>query len=101
MTEASIVSRKRLWTGYGLSGLMTIFLLMDAIMKLFKPAFVVKATVDLGYPESTIVGIGALLLCSTLLYVFPRTSVLGAVLLTGYLGGAVASNVRAATPLFN
>lgn len=101
MIEASIVSRKRLWTGYGLSGVTTMFLLFDATMKLFKPVFVVKATVDLGYPESTIVGIGAVLLCSTLLYVFPRTSMLGAVLLTGYLGGAVASNVRAATPLFN
>jgi hypothetical protein len=101
MTEATIISRKRLWTGYALSGLTTIFLLFDATMKLFKPVFVVKAAVDLGYPESTIVGIGTVLLCSTLLYVFPRTSVLGAVLLTGYLGGAVASNVRAATPLFN
>jgi DoxX-like family len=101
MTEANVISRTRRWTGHGLSGLTTIFLLADAIMKLFKPVFVVQATVSLGYPESTIVGIGAALLCSTLLYVFPRTSVLGAVLLTGYLGGAVASNVRAAMPLFN
>jgi len=54
-----------------------------------------------GYPESTIVGIGIALLASTFLYVIPRTSILGAILLTGYLGGAVASNVRAAAPLFN
>jgi DoxX-like family len=70
-------------------------------MKLFKPVFVVQATVKLGYPESTIVGIGIALLVCTLLYAIPRTAVLGAVLLTGYLGGAVASNVRVGAPLFN
>jgi hypothetical protein len=61
---------------------------------LFKPAFVVEATVMLGYPESTIVGMGIALLVSTVLYVIPRTAVLGAILLTGYLGGAVATHVR-------
>jgi hypothetical protein len=70
-------------------------------MKLFKPPFVVQATLRLGYPESTIIGIGLVLLVCTLLYLIPRTSVLGAVLLTGYLGGAVATNVRAEQPLFN
>ena len=84
-----------------LSGIASLFLLMDGGMKLFKPPVVVEATVRLGYPESTIVGIGATLLVCTLFYLVPRTSVLGAVLLTGYLGGAVASNVRAATPVFN
>ena len=63
-------------------------------MKLLKPAFVVKATVELGYPESEIVGIGVVLLLCTLLYVFPRTQILGAILLTGYLGGAIASKIR-------
>lgn len=99
--DASEMSRARLWTGRILSGLATAFLVMDGAMKLAKPAFVVQATVQLGYPETTIVGIGITLLLCTLLYVIPRTAVLGAVLLTGYLGGAVASNVRAATPLFN
>jgi hypothetical protein len=70
-------------------------------MKLVKPPFVVDATVQLGYQESAIVGIGLTLLACTLLYVIPRTSVLGAILLTGYLGGAVASNVRAEAPLLN
>ena len=70
-------------------------------MKLFKPPFVIEATARLGYPESTIVGIGVTLLVCTVLYVIPRTAVLGAILLTGYLGGAVASNVRAGTSLFN
>jgi len=70
-------------------------------MKLLKPAVVLKATRDLGYPESDIVGIGVLLLACTLLYVIPRTATLGAILLTGYFGGAIASQVRAEASLFN
>src|SRR5437773_7162491 len=84
-----------------IAGLATLFMLMDGIMKLFKPAFVVEATVRLGYPESEIVGIGVVLIACTVLYVIPRTSILGAILLTGYLGGAVASNVRAEQGWFN
>jgi uncharacterized membrane protein len=70
-------------------------------MKLVKPAIVVKATRELGYPESEIVGIGLVLLVCTLLYLFPRTSVLGAIFLTGYLGGAIASQVRVQASWFN
>jgi hypothetical protein len=99
-THASI-SNKQLWTGRILSGLPAAFMLFDGGMKLFKPAPVVKATMQLGYAESVIVGLGIVLLASTLLYLIPRTALLGAVLLTGYLGGAVASNVRAGQPLFN
>ncbi len=86
--------RARLWAGRILSGVPALFLLMDAGMKLAKPSFVVQATVQLGYPESVIVGIGFVLLASTALYLVPRTAILGAILLTGYLGGAVASKVR-------
>jgi hypothetical protein len=100
-SSASDVSKARLWTGRILSGLVTAFLVFDGATKLAKPDFVVQATVQLGYPEFTIVGIGLTLLVCTLLYAIPRTAVLGAVLLTGYLGGAVATNVRAVTPLFN
>jgi hypothetical protein len=90
------------YTGRILSALAIVFLLMDGGMKLFKPAFVVEATTNkLGYPESTIVAIGVALLTCTVLYIIPRTSTLGAILLTGYLGGAVASNVRAGTGWFN
>jgi hypothetical protein len=64
-------------------------------MKLFKPAFVVEATVRLGYPERVIFGIGVVLLVCTLIYLIPRTAIFGAILLTGYLGGAVATHVRA------
>jgi len=74
---------------------------MDGGMKLFKPPFVVQATVQLGYPETAIVGIGLALLISTLLYAIPCTAIFGAILLTGYLGGAVASGVRIGAPLFN
>jgi hypothetical protein len=86
--------------GYVLSGLPVIFLLLDGVMKLFKPAFVVDATTKLGYQESTIVPLGIVLVVCTLIYLFPATSVLGAILLTGYLGGAVATHVRMAEGAF-
>ena len=88
------VSKAALWTGYIMSILPALFLLMDGAMKLPKPAFVVEATKELGYPESVIVGLGIVLLACTVLYLIPRTAVLGAILLTGYLGGAVASHLR-------
>jgi nitrate reductase gamma subunit len=95
------ISKKLLWTGRILSGLAVLFFLMDGVMKLFKPAGVVEATVRLGYPESDIVAIGIVLLACTLLYIIPRTSILGAILLTAYLGGAVASQVRVGAGWFN
>ena len=87
-------SKGMIWGGWIVSVLVGLFLLLDGVMKLFKPQFVVEATVKLGYPESAIIGIGAVLVVCTLLYLFPRTAVLGAILLTGYLGGAVATHVR-------
>ena len=99
--ESTGVSLRRIWASRILTALPVLFLLMDGGMKLFKPPFVVEATARLGYPESTIVGIGVTLLVCTVLYLIPRTAFLGAILLTAYLGGAVASNVRAGTPLFN
>lgn len=93
--------RGRLWAGRVFSTLAVLFFLMDGVMKLFKPAVVVTATVGLGFPESEIVGIGVILLICTALYAMPRTSILGAVLLTGYLGGAIASKVRIHAPLFD
>jgi hypothetical protein len=100
-TELQVVSKKALWTGYVLSALPTLFLLMDSVMKLLKLEVVVKATVQLGFPESVIVGLGIVLLACVILYVIPGTSVLGAILLTGYLGGAVATHVRIGDPLFS
>ena len=85
----------RRWAGRGVGGLPALFLLVDAGMKFAKPAFVVEATTKLGYSEGVILPLGAVLFASTLLYVIPRTAVLGAMLLTGYLGGAVATHVFA------
>ena len=100
MTTNMQRSKASVWTGRVLSTLPILFLLFDAIMKLMKPDFVVKATLELGYPENVIVGLGIILLISTLLYAIPRTSFLGAILLTGYLGGAIATHVRLGNPLF-
>jgi hypothetical protein len=101
MKELHARSKGMRWTGIALSTVTVLFMLMDATMKLIKPAFVVEASAQLGFPGSTLRGIGLALLLSTLLYVVPRTSILGAILVTGYLGGAVATNVRAETPEFN
>ncbi|HMO81744.1 MAG TPA: DoxX family protein [Pyrinomonadaceae bacterium] len=98
MTETN--TTKRPWAGYIITALPTLFLLMDAVMKFVRPEPVVETTVGLGYGEHQIVTIGAILLICLVLYLIPRTAVLGAVLLTGYLGGAVATNFRAETPLF-
>jgi hypothetical protein len=101
-TEATTTTRNsRVWAGRVLTGVAALFFLMDGGMKLFKPPVVVETTLQLGYPESTIVGIGIVLLACTLLYLIPRTAVLGAILLTGYLGGAVATHVRVSAPSFN
>jgi len=94
------MSKRTLWAGRILSALPALFLLVDAIMKLVKPAPVVKATVALGYPESVILPLGIVLLICTVLYSIPRTAVLGAILLTGYLGGAVATHVRIGSGAF-
>jgi hypothetical protein len=94
------VSKAAWWTGAVLSALPALFLLFDAAMKLMKPSFVIEATVKLGYSESVIVPLGVVLLVCTLLYLFPRTAVLGAILLTGYLGGAVATHVHHGDTLF-
>ena len=101
-TEALNISKpgKRAWAGIIVSALPSLFLLMDAVGKLVKPAPVVEGTLHLGYQDSVIVPLGVVLLLCTILYIIPRTSVLGAILLTGYLGGAVATHVRVASPLF-
>ena len=98
--ESSTSNKLRLWAGRIISTLPALFLLIDGIMKLVKPAIVVEATVKLGYPESVIVGLGIVLVACTILYLIPRTAVFGAILLTGYLGGAIATHVRVGDSLF-
>jgi hypothetical protein len=92
--QSASVGKKQLWTGRIISAL-------PGGMKLVKPAPVVDATVKLGYAESVIIGLGVVLVACTILYLLPPTSILGAILLTGYLGGAVATHVRIGDNLFS
>lgn len=89
-----------LWVGRGLSGFAALFLLADSAGKLIQPQAVIDATVQLGYRADSVLTLGMLQLACVLIYLIPRTSVLGAILLTGYLGGAVATHVRIGNPLF-
>jgi DoxX-like family len=98
--QSAPLSKGRLWTGRIMSALPALFLFVDAVGKLVKPAPVVEGTLQLGYPESVILGLGIVLFACTVLYIIPRTAILGAILLTGYLGGAVATHVRVGSPLF-
>ncbi len=95
VNEVAPISTGRLWAGRIMGWLPALFLLVDGVMKLIKPAPVVEATVRLGYSESVILPLGIVVLACTILYLIPRTCVLGAILLTGYLGGAVDTHVRA------
>jgi hypothetical protein len=94
-------SRGALWTGRVLSGIAVLFLAFDASMKLLRVPEAVQGTTSLGYPESVVFPLGVLQLVLLLLYLVPRTAVLGALLWTGYLGGAVATHVRLGNPLFS
>lgn len=94
-------SKRELWIGRVLSGLATLFLLFDATMKVLASPQAVEGTTTLGYPASVLLGLGLLQLGCTALYLAPPTSVLGAILWTGYLGGAVATHVRVGDPLFS
>lgn len=95
------ISKKALWTARITKTIAVLFLALDSSMKLLMTAPAVEGTVQLGYPVATLQGIGIALLVCLILYVIPRTSILGAIVLTGYLGGAVASQVRVEAPLFS
>jgi DoxX-like family len=89
--------------GYCLSGVVILFMLFDGGIKLVPPAMVMETTAQLGYPATAnlVRGLGILGLSCTVLYAIPRTSVLGAILLTGYLGGTVATHLRVGSPVFS
>jgi hypothetical protein len=97
--QTTFVLKRRLWTGRILSGIVVLFLLFDSITKLITIKPVVDGMRQLGYPVPLAPVIGAILLICVVLYVIPRTAPLGAILLTGYLGGAVASQLRLEMPL--
>ena len=110
MTHVSTVSQPQsdasvsasVWAGRIMSGLAIVFFVFDGVMKLIQPQVVIDATRQIGWPADAIslAVLGAILLACTALYAFPRTAALGAILLTGYLGGAVAAHARLGDPLF-
>jgi DoxX-like family len=87
--------------GYVVTMIVALFLTFDTVLKVLRLGPAVKATTDLGYPASAVLPVGIVELVCLGLYLVPQTSVLGAVMLTGYLGGAIATHVRAASPLFS
>jgi hypothetical protein len=99
-TQSASFSNAIWWTGWIVTGLVVLFLAFDGVTKIIKIAPVVEASEKLGIPSHTLLGIGIVLLVCTTIYSIPRTAVLGAVLLTGYLGGAAAIHVRADSGLF-
>jgi DoxX-like family len=99
-SSAASNSTKMVWAGRILTGLLTLFFVFDGSAKLAKAKVAVDGTVKVGYPESLVVPIGLTLLACLILYLIPRASILGAILLTGYLGGATATMVRVESPLF-
>jgi hypothetical protein len=94
-------SKRAVWSGYFLSGFAILFLTFDTVIKLLQAQVAVEGTTVLGYPASTIVYIGLIELVCLIVYLIPRSSVLGAILWTGYLGGAIATHVRVQNPLFS
>lgn len=96
-----VLNTKTRWTGRILSGIAVLFLLFDAIGKLARPIQVIEGTTQLGWPASVILPLGILQVVLLALYLIPRTAPLGAVLWTGYLGGAIATHVRIGNPLFS
>ena len=101
MEKPKQTPKVRLWISYILQGLVVIMFLMGAAMNLLQSEEAVKGAVEMGYPEQSIVYLGLVLLVSTLLYTIPKTSGFGAILLTGWLGGAVATHMIHQDPIFN
>lgn len=99
-TETTAISKRMLWAGRLMSALPVLMLLMSATMKFVKPANAVEGFEHLGYDMGLATGLGIVELSCIALYLFPRTSYLGAILLTGYLGGATATHVRVGDPTF-
>jgi hypothetical protein len=103
MPEAQSEGHSKTWTriGWVLSAITMLFMLFDAGGKLFLESHVVESTTKIGFPVAAIRPIGVIALLCTILYAVPRTAILGAILLTGFYGGAVASKIRIEDPLFS
>ncbi|MEZ4732959.1 MAG: DoxX family protein [Caldilineaceae bacterium] len=100
-TPTQSTSKVARWAGYLITILVVLFLLFDCTIKLLNLPIAVEGTVSLGYPANVIVPLGILQLVCLVIYLIPQTSVLGAILITGYLGGAIATHVRLGNPLFS
>jgi DoxX-like family len=100
-SKMATTTKSMIWIGWIMSGIVVLFLLFDGITKLMMIAPVVDATIGIGFPVDVIRPLGIVCLACAILYAIPRTSILGAILLTGFLGGAVASKVRLEDPLFS
>ena len=98
METEKLNSKGMLWTGWVITSLCVLFLIVDGGMKAIKSIPSMEGSVQLGWPENLVQGAGLILLVCTALYLIPRTAILGAILLTGYLGGATAIMVRTNTP---
>ena len=98
--QLTFASKVMPWLGVGLTGLVVLFLAFDGITKVFRVIPVMEACQKMGISPNVAVGIGILLLVCTALYVTPRTTILGAILLTGYLGGAAAAHIIARSGVF-
>ena len=99
--ESVVETRRAAWVGPTMSGLAVLFLAVDALGKVLRLPPYVQGTVEVGFPQSAVVGLGLVELAAVVLYVLPRTSTLGAILLTGWLGGAIATHARMGSPLFS
>ena len=95
------ISKSRLWTGRIMSGLVIFFMIFDAIFKFFVTEEAVAGTTELGWSVHHLVPLGVIALIATILYAIPATTVMGAVLLTAYFGGAIATHFRIDNPLFS
>jgi uncharacterized membrane protein YphA (DoxX/SURF4 family) len=103
LDQTAPVSRAALWAGRVISGVLILFLIFDGAIKLLPLDIVTQTMAQLGYPPTADLArtLGILTLICTALYAIPRTSILGAILLTGYLGGAIATHLRVESPLFS
>ncbi|MFA6470231.1 MAG: DoxX family protein [Bacteroidota bacterium] len=101
MPSVTQISATKLWIARTMSGIAVLFLIFDTVIKLIRESHAVEGTTQLGYPDSSVVILGVIEAVCLALYVIPRTAVIGAILFTGYLGGAVATHIRLENPLFS
>ncbi len=99
--QAEPISKSALWAGWIMSGLIIAFMLFDGAIKLVPLEIVITTGNELGLPANVARTLGVIGLTCTVLYAYPRTSILGAILLTGYMGGAIATHLRVGSPLFS